>query len=106
MENRTNIKLNSKVAYSTDNEAFRFLCATKQGIDYGDENDEKYCYEAWQKSRDATFALLNHILSIPPHYTNETIVLNQIRSAIIALSKPLAIITKQIQVRIRCSVMH
>jgi hypothetical protein len=97
--NGTNIRLNSNIAYSTDNEAFRYLCAHKLGIYYGDKSDIKYCFEAWKKSRDATFALLNHILSVPPHHTNETLALNKIRSTIIALSKPLAIITKDIQVR-------
>uniref|UniRef100_A0A914YXI0 G domain-containing protein n=1 Tax=Panagrolaimus superbus TaxID=310955 RepID=A0A914YXI0_9BILA len=78
------------------NEAFRYLCAKKNGISY-DQDEYSYCQNAWERSRNETFRLINHVLSNSPHLTNQTAVLNAVRCIIIGLNKPLATITTQIQ---------
>uniref|UniRef100_A0AC35G2L4 G domain-containing protein n=1 Tax=Panagrolaimus sp. PS1159 TaxID=55785 RepID=A0AC35G2L4_9BILA len=95
-KNGTELVLKRDISYSVDNEAFRYLCAKKKGFLY-DEADDNYCHVAWERSRNETFRLINHVLSNSPHLTNETVVLNAVRSIIIGLNKPLATITTQIQ---------
>lgn len=83
-----------------DNEAFRFLWAAKQGIQFPEE-DYKNIALSWKKSVDETTRLINYITELPPHRSEETISLNEARQMILTLTKPLATITQNIQVKLK-----
>jgi hypothetical protein len=94
------VPLSKSNYFCFDNEAFRFLAALKQGIQFSDE-DKKQFSVSWSQSVAVTEGMINYILKCPVHKVNDTITLNHARSLIMALSKPIAEISQNIQLNIK-----
>ncbi|XP_078349242.1 uncharacterized protein LOC144634224 [Oculina patagonica] len=82
------IDLSPKSYFCFDNEAFRFLACSKSGIEFTDEEAELYS-KSWVKSCETTGKLFQLVTTKKPHETKETLSLNEARSCIIAISKPM-----------------
>jgi hypothetical protein len=92
-----NMELTQNTIYCMDNCAFRYLCAKRQGVQFDDNVHANYV-EAWNKSWSETYRFIKHITDVKPHSASETATLNEARRIILSLAKPLALITKEIQV--------
>lgn len=92
-----NIPLNKDNTFCFDSESFRFLAALKQGIKFSPEERSDF-EKSWEKSMIETYRLLQFITTRPPHLVSETISLNTARTLISQLSRPIAEITKSIQI--------
>uniref|UniRef100_A0AC34FEW1 G domain-containing protein n=1 Tax=Panagrolaimus sp. ES5 TaxID=591445 RepID=A0AC34FEW1_9BILA len=95
-EKGINVPLDRDTIYCIDNEAFRFQCAHFQHRQFRDVNSEAY-EKSWDKSREATFRLIERMKHLRPHKTQETLSINEARAIILTLTPPLAIITGIIQ---------
>ncbi|CAG7734110.1 unnamed protein product [Allacma fusca] len=84
------ISISKHTVYCMDNEAFRFLAAVKNGIEFSDYDRINFS-TSWDKSVEEMNRLLAHITSLHPHRTQDTISLNNARKLIVALKKPLKI---------------
>ncbi|CAF3572212.1 unnamed protein product, partial [Rotaria socialis] len=83
-----------------DNESFRFLAALKQGIQFNDDDKSDFS-KSWTRSVKMTENMMSYILKCPTHKTKETITLNESRSLIMELCKPIAEISQNIQLNIK-----
>nr|XP_054761543.1 uncharacterized protein LOC129267962 [Lytechinus pictus] len=73
-----------------DNEPFRFLACTKNGVTFGEEEIATYS-SSWEKSVSETWRLLDYIeRQLKPHRVRDTVGLNEARRIVIVTSKPLA----------------
>jgi len=87
-EKNINITLSPETYFCFDNEAFRFLACQKKGVKFTDEDVELFS-KSWDKSCDTTGRLFYYVKSMPPHETKKTLSLNEARSYIVAMSKPM-----------------
>ncbi|PKY56562.1 hypothetical protein RhiirA4_284637, partial [Rhizophagus irregularis] len=94
------IKIDKDTTYCFDNESFRFLAALKEGIAFT-ETDELCFAESWKKSVNESRRLIEHIAGCKPHQVEDTISLNNARSIVMLLSKPLAEVGQLIQTNIK-----
>ena len=90
------LRLCKETIYCIDNESVRFLAALKQGVKFDDEQKKNYS-TSWEMSVKETERLIDYISSLPPHKVKNTLSLNDARRLIVALSRPLALITSTIQ---------
>ncbi|GAB6029627.1 hypothetical protein CHUAL_005365 [Chamberlinius hualienensis] len=92
------IPLDKKNIFCLDNEAFRFLIALKNRINFDDEDRHNFS-QSWIKSVEESQRLINYIIDdgIAPHNIQDTLSVNQARDAIFNLSRPLSEIAKNIQ---------
>ncbi|XP_063960602.1 uncharacterized protein LOC129267962 [Lytechinus pictus] len=73
-----------------DNEPFRFLACTKNGVTFGEAEIVTYS-SSWDKSVEETRRLLDYIeRQLKPHRVRDTVGLNEARRIVIVTSKPLA----------------
>ena len=99
-EIQVSMPINKNTIYCFDNEAYRYLCTHNyEGIEYTSEEEESFV-ESWNKSVEETKRLLEYVSKLPPHYTQETMTLNQARRIILSLIKPIADISHNIEVNI------
>ena len=99
-EHGVRIELNEQTTYSVDNEAFRYLCELKNGIQPS-ERAKNRAAESWEMTVPVIRRMLSYIQTLPPHDVAETVSLNEARRIIVTLAQPLAEITKIIQVKIK-----
>ena len=90
------IAVSKHTLYPMDNEAIRFLAALKHGISF-DPTEKANFSASWDKSVAETARLFQHIESLPPHNTKNTLSLNEVRRMIMELTRPLAEIGKNIR---------
>jgi len=95
-----NITLSKHTIYCMDNEAFRFLCALKHNMKF-DEMDRKDYSMSWNKSVSETYRIFEHFAQIKPHKIKDTLSLNDVKQSLLTLTKPLAEISKNIDLNIR-----
>ncbi|CAG8546467.1 uncharacterized protein OCT59_002347 [Rhizophagus irregularis] len=102
LKERSNVEINidKDTTYCFDNESFRFLAALKEGIAFT-ETDELCFAESWKKSVNESRRLIEHISGCKPHQVEDTISLNNARSIVMLLSKPLAEVGQLIQTNIK-----
>jgi GTPase SAR1 family protein len=91
------LKLTQRVIYCFDSESFRYLAAYKQDVKL---NDKKEFENSWDQSRQETQRMLDHFRTIQPHKTQSTMSLNGAREIIMALTKPMAEISRLITTNI------
>jgi GTPase SAR1 family protein len=106
-ETHVNIALSKKNVFCVDNEAFRFLVAVNNRIEYS--NDERANYsKSWKKSSEECMRLLNTIIDggLPPHKVKESISVNNARRLIIGISNHIAVITQNIYENIEAKKRH
>ncbi|CAF2726861.1 unnamed protein product [Rotaria sp. Silwood2] len=93
------IPLQSNI-FCFDNESFRFLAALKQGVQFNDDDKSDFS-KSWTRSVKMTENMISYILKCPTHKIKETITLNESRSLIMELCKPIAEISQNIQLNIK-----
>lgn len=86
--------------FCLDNEAFRFLCARRNNIDFKPEDFENFSL-SWDKSAAETQRMLSYIKNRTPHNVNETMSINEARNTILTLARPMAKISDNIATNIR-----
>lgn len=67
---KVGIHLEDDIMFLFENEAFRLLCAMKEGVKFIDE-DQKTYYKSWSISAEEAKRFLNHVLKLEPHQTCE-----------------------------------
>ncbi|XP_055357496.1 uncharacterized protein LOC129602493 isoform X3 [Paramacrobiotus metropolitanus] len=82
------IHLSLHTMYCMDNEAVRFLAAAENGISFTEKEEEDFA-ESWKTSVGETRRLLDHIFSLPPHNTRNTVTLNEARRLVLQFTEPL-----------------
>jgi GTP-binding protein EngB required for normal cell division len=98
-ESRVSVPFQSNI-FCFDNESFRFLAALKQGVQFNDEDKSDFS-KSWSRSVKMTKNMMDYILKCPIHKVKETVTLNEARSLIMELCKPIAEISQNIQLNIR-----
>jgi GTP-binding protein EngB required for normal cell division len=93
------IALTTHNVYCMDNESFRFLCEINNEVPYDDKKYRTFS-ESWDISVEEFIRLINHISSLKPHSIKDTTSLNYARRVILNLTKPLAEISRNIQLNI------
>lgn len=86
--------------YCFDSEAYRFLAAIKNKpnpVTFPDEERANFS-NSWVKSIEETKRMLQHISTLQPHRIKSTLNLNHARQLVVQLTRPLAEISKTIQV--------
>lgn len=97
-----NIPFNKLNTFCVDNEAFRFLIAAKENIKCSNLNKPDYL-KSWDFSVQECERLIKYITGneqqsrLQPHLIEKTLSINEARSLIFVLSKPLADITQSLQ---------
>lgn len=94
------IMLSAETMFCLDNEAFRFLCARRNNIEFKPEDFENFSL-SWDKSAAETQRMLSYIKSRKPHNVNETWSINEARNTILTLARPMAKISDNIATNIR-----
>jgi hypothetical protein len=82
--------------YCFDNEAFRFLAALQDGINFSEADKQSFA-ESWKKSAEESQLLFEHLATRRPHKIEDTLSLNNARKIVLLLCKPLGDIGKLIQ---------
>ncbi|CAK9856758.1 unnamed protein product [Sphagnum jensenii] len=70
-------------------EAFKFLAAAKNGIKFSKSVEELYV-KSWDRSIIEASKLIDHIGSLPPHSTERTVSLNNVRDMLTTIEMPLS----------------
>ena len=83
-----------------DNEAFRFLAAVQQGVDFS-QNEVRDFSSSWERSSDSARSLLKYAVGLTTHDIISTVKLNEARRILMVLAKPIAEISQQIQTNIK-----
>lgn len=91
------IPLTRETIYCFDSESFRFLAALKNDVTF-DEATTAAFSESWDRAVKETRRLFEHILETPPHPIHDTTSINSARQLIIKLTKPLAEVTRLIDI--------
>lgn len=97
---KVRILLEKDTMYYFDNEAFRLLCAIRDGVNFTEKEQEAY-EESWNISATETARFLNYVLNLEPHLTRDMLSLNEARRIIVTLTGPLANITENINTNLR-----
>ena len=93
------IKLDKETIYCMDNESFRFLVALKNGVTFSEKEQAEFD-ASWTKSVDEYMRLVTHVSSLKPHAIKDTLTLNSARKLILDLARPIAEISKAVQINI------
>ena len=78
----------------------RFLACHKKGVEFTSREVNVFS-ESWDISRDTTLKLFNLIKSMPPYDTREILSLNEARSCIVAMSKPMGEAVQLIELNLK-----
>ena len=88
---------NEDTVYCMDNESFRFLCFLHADEQFTEEEHKNF-EQSWTQSVKETERLLKHFdKDVDPHIVGQTAALNEARTLILTLAKPLADMTQIIQ---------
>jgi GTPase SAR1 family protein len=91
------LTLSMNTKYCFDSESFRYLAASKSGVEMPDKEDFD---RSWRQSRDETLRMITYLKSVLPHETKNTMTLNRARRKFLELIKPMAEISQLIQTNI------
>ncbi|XP_037042296.1 uncharacterized protein LOC119078724 [Bradysia coprophila] len=94
------IVLSGETMFCLDNEAFRFLCARRNNIEFRPEDFQNFSL-SWDKSAVETQRMLNFVKCRKPHKINDTMSINEARNTILTLARPMAKISDNIAANIR-----
>ncbi|XP_066260920.1 uncharacterized protein [Euwallacea similis] len=87
--NNVQIPLSKDNVFCFDNEAFRFLAAVKQGVEFK-EGILEANIQSWKYSYNEVYRLLSYIVQLRPHDTKRTVSINHARKMVLQLTQPLA----------------
>lgn len=93
------IRLEPNTMYYFDNEAFKLYAALKQNITF-DAETKRLFGESWVQSVKESRRLINRVMDLEPHRTEETITLDKARQSIFQLAAPMAKINENIAIEV------
>uniref|UniRef100_A0AC35GX00 G domain-containing protein n=1 Tax=Panagrolaimus sp. PS1159 TaxID=55785 RepID=A0AC35GX00_9BILA len=96
MKDNLSVTINDSNTFCLDNEAFRFICAYFSKIQFGQPEIKTYA-DSWKHSSNEIIRLLNHAARLRPHSTSETLSINETRTWILQLVKPVIDVSGIIQ---------
>uniref|UniRef100_A0AC34GTH8 G domain-containing protein n=1 Tax=Panagrolaimus sp. ES5 TaxID=591445 RepID=A0AC34GTH8_9BILA len=94
------VNLEKKNIFCLDNEAFKFVCAYHNGVDFTEEDMLNFA-GSWKRSAEETHRFLDYAAGCKPHSVDKTLSVNQARGIILQLAKPLADINDLIETNIK-----
>ncbi|KAK9880706.1 hypothetical protein WA026_013032 [Henosepilachna vigintioctopunctata] len=100
------IPLGKENIFCLDNEAFRYLAAIANGVQFT-QRERQYFAESWEKSAEESWRMIIRIIGddrnkpLEPHQVEHTICVNEARNVINQLKQPMADITHLIQDKLR-----
>ena len=83
---KVDINLIQNNVFCVDNEAFRFLCAQREGISF-DVNDMMNFIDSWGKSAAETNRMIDCVAGLHPHSLAHTLSLNNLREYVVSLKE-------------------
>ena len=83
-----------------DNESFRFLAALQNKIEFTEREQEDFA-KSWDSSVETSIKMMSYINDLPVHNVQDTVSLSDARKIINELAKPIAEVTRNIQVNIK-----
>ncbi len=90
----------SSNVFCLDNESFRFLAALHNKMEFSERDEEDFS-KSWESSVETSNKMMNYIFDLPVHNVQDTVSLSDARKIIMQLSKPIAEVTRNIQVNIK-----
>ena len=100
IDRNVDIELGRSNMFCFDSEAFRFLACIKEGIEFPKEDFEVFA-SSWTRAVQETNRMLEHIKTLSPHRVRNTLSMNDARTKVVAISRPLAEMSVAIQRNIR-----
>ncbi|KAG4073896.1 hypothetical protein HA402_014101 [Bradysia odoriphaga] len=101
------IKFEKDNYFCFDSEAFRYLVATSEPNNVAFDDSAHGDFEkSWQRSVTECQRLFTRISNLKPHLVQDTISINDIRTKILNLRKPIALIAENISNEIRMCEKH
>ena len=100
IDRNVDIELDRSNMYCFDSEAFRFLACIKAGVIFPDEDVEVFS-SSWTRAVKETTRMIDHIKTLRPHGVCNTLSMNDARSKVVAMSRPMAEMSVAIQKNIR-----
>ena len=97
-DNNIEIGLNEETIFCVDNEAFRYLAATKQGVDFSEA--KLSTSQSWKKSAKEISRMIQQFDTLEPHAVKNTLSINDVRRVLTAFSRPLTTVTTAIDTAI------
>lgn len=98
-KDRITIRLEPNTMYYFDNEAFKLYAALKQNITF-DAKTKRLFGESWVQSVEESRRLINRVMDLKPHRTEETLTLDKARRSIFQLAAPMAKINENIAIEL------
>ena len=90
----------SSNVFCLDNESFRFLAALHNKMEFSEREEEDFS-KSWESSVETSNKMMNYIFDLPVHNVLDTVSLSDARKIIMQLAKPIAEVTRNIQVNIK-----
>ncbi|KAF9994052.1 hypothetical protein BGZ79_001227 [Entomortierella chlamydospora] len=94
------IRLEPNTMYYFDNEAFKLYAALKQNIAF-DAKTKKLYGDSWVQSVEESRRLINRVMDLKPHRTEETLTLDNARRSIFQLVVPMTKINENIAIELQ-----
>ena len=94
------IPIGKENVFCFDNEAFRFLAAVQQGVNFSADEVRDFS-SSWDRSSKNAQLLLQYAVGLTTHDIKLTLKLNEARHILMVLAKPIAEISQQIQINIK-----
>ncbi|KAG0317676.1 hypothetical protein BGZ99_006168 [Dissophora globulifera] len=97
--NGITIRLEPNTMYYFDNEAFKLYAALKQNIPFDDKTKRLFA-ESWTRSVGESRRLINRVMDLNPHRTEDTLTLDNARRSIFQLAEPMTKINEYIAIEL------
>jgi len=94
------IELDRSNMYCFDSEAFRFLACIQAGVEFPEEDFEVFS-SSWTRAVKEKTRMFEHIKTLKPHRVCNTLSMNDARTKVVAMSRPLAEMSVAMQKNIR-----
>ena len=100
IDRKVDIELDRSNMYCFDSEAFRFLACIQAGVEFPKEDFEVFA-SSWTRAVQETTRMFEHIKTLSPHRVSNTLSMNDARTKVVAMSRPLAEMSVAMQKNIR-----
>lgn len=91
------LRLSMNTTYCFDSESFRYLAASKSGVEVPNKGDFD---RSWSYSRDETVRMINYLKSVPPHETKSTMNFDRARQKSLELIRLMMEISRSLRTSI------
>ncbi|KAG0302724.1 hypothetical protein BGZ98_007282 [Dissophora globulifera] len=97
--NEISIRLEPNTMYYFDNEGFKLYAALRQSIIFNDKTKRLFA-ESWTHSAGESRRLINRVMDLKPHRTEDTLTLDNARRSIFQLTEPMTKINENIAIEL------